>query len=435
MAAFHKVEVALNKQSITVGSPSPQTVNVVVPTRGPKGDTGDTGPTGPANSLSIGTVTTGAAGSSASATITGTAPDQTLDLAIPRGDKGDKGDTGDTGATGATGPANTLTIGTVTTGAEGDPAAATITGDAPNQTLSLTLPVGATGATGPQGPAGEQTTDASLLTSGTLADARLSSNVALEDTANTFSQNQTLNGTNNVAPNQTAASDASLMTRSLVDARTAGYLFCERGFYIITPLQGIFTNVGSGSGTINQSGVGGFRVATGTTASSSSLYRANPGAIMRFGRTNNTAGIQWSRTVTLGWDGQIDVRTNGVLRLQFGRANNATTIADLSGLGIGLIWDGTTGTVTAEVHNGTTRNTGSCGTFTNTFAIWTSVRMVSSGGTLTVYINDSLAGTVSGAPTSDAGTTANNIHLSIENGAATTSYFADNPAGFRVFVA
>ena len=219
MAAFLKVEVALNKQSIVVGAPSPQTVNVVVPNRGPKGDTGETGPTGPANSLSIGTVTTGAAGSSASATITGTAPDQTLDLAIPRGDKGEKGDTGDTGATGATGPANTLSIGTVTTGAEGAPAAATITGDAPNQTLSLTLPVGATGATGPQGPAGEQTTDASLLTSGTLADARLSSNVALKDAANTFTANQTFSGTNSVAPNQTAASGSSLMTRDLGDAR------------------------------------------------------------------------------------------------------------------------------------------------------------------------------------------------------------------------
>lgn len=62
------------------------------------------------------------------------------------------------------------------------------------------------------------TTDASDLTSGTLADARLSSNVALKDAANTFSANQTLNGTNNVAPNQTAASGSSIMTRDLTTA-------------------------------------------------------------------------------------------------------------------------------------------------------------------------------------------------------------------------
>lgn len=90
--------------------------------KGAKGDTGDTGATGPqgeqgkrgeqgkqgiqgvkgdtgpANTLTIGTVTSGA---EASATITGTAPNQTLNLVL---EKGDKGDTGDKGATGETGP-------------------------------------------------------------------------------------------------------------------------------------------------------------------------------------------------------------------------------------------------------------------------------------------------------------------------------------------
>lgn len=70
---------------------------------GATGSTGATGATGPANSLAIGTVTTGAAGSSASATITGTAPSQTLNLTIPRGNTGAQGPTGDAGATGATG--------------------------------------------------------------------------------------------------------------------------------------------------------------------------------------------------------------------------------------------------------------------------------------------------------------------------------------------
>lgn len=60
--------------------------------RGPKGDA-STVP-GPPNVLTVGTVTTGAAGSQASASITGTAPNQTLGLTIPRGDKGDKGDRG-----------------------------------------------------------------------------------------------------------------------------------------------------------------------------------------------------------------------------------------------------------------------------------------------------------------------------------------------------
>ena len=51
--------------------------------RGAKGDTGET------PDLSIGTVTTGAAGSSASATITGTAEAPVLNLTIPKGDPGE----------------------------------------------------------------------------------------------------------------------------------------------------------------------------------------------------------------------------------------------------------------------------------------------------------------------------------------------------------
>ena len=63
----------------------------------PKGEKGAKGDTGPANNLKIGTVTKG---TEAAATITGTAPNQTLNLVLPKGDKGDKGATGETGATG-----------------------------------------------------------------------------------------------------------------------------------------------------------------------------------------------------------------------------------------------------------------------------------------------------------------------------------------------
>ena len=122
---------------------------------GATGSTGATGATGPANTLSIGTVTEGAA----AATITGTAPNQTLNLVVP------KGNTGATGATGPAGPANSLSIGTVTEGA----AAATITGTAPTQTLNLTLPKGNTGDTGPTGSTGPQPWSAPVAWAGSTA--------------------------------------------------------------------------------------------------------------------------------------------------------------------------------------------------------------------------------------------------------------------------
>ncbi len=67
-----------------------------------------------------------------------------------KGDQGDQGIQGVKGDQGGTGPVNTLTIGTVTSGA----AAATITGTSPSQTLNLTIPKGDTGASGAVGNAG-----------------------------------------------------------------------------------------------------------------------------------------------------------------------------------------------------------------------------------------------------------------------------------------
>ena len=126
--------------------------------------------------LSIGTVTTGTAGSTASATITGDAPAQTISFVIPRGDvgatgatgsvgpAGPKGDTGDTGPAGATGPAGEAgpqgiqgiqgEVGPAgSQGIQGEVGPAGPTGPAGPAGADSTVP-GPTGATGPEGPAG-----------------------------------------------------------------------------------------------------------------------------------------------------------------------------------------------------------------------------------------------------------------------------------------
>ena len=72
------------------------------------------------------------------------------------GQDGQDGERGPIGPTGPTGPSNTLSIGTVEKGVN---ASATITGTSPNQTLNLVLPQGDTGLTGPTGPAGRDGVD------------------------------------------------------------------------------------------------------------------------------------------------------------------------------------------------------------------------------------------------------------------------------------
>jgi hypothetical protein len=86
-----------------------------------------------------------------------------LNFTIPRGATGA---TGSQGSQGPSGPANTLSIGTVSTGSAGSSASATITGTAPSQTLNLTIPKGDTGATGPTSVNGIAISPSSVTTSG-----------------------------------------------------------------------------------------------------------------------------------------------------------------------------------------------------------------------------------------------------------------------------
>ena len=106
-------------------------------------------------SVAVGTTTTGAAGSSASVTNSGTALDAVFNFTIPRGDTGA---TGATGPQGATGTAATLTLGTVTTGAAGSSVIITNSGTTSAAVFNFTIPRGDTGATGATGATGTAAT-------------------------------------------------------------------------------------------------------------------------------------------------------------------------------------------------------------------------------------------------------------------------------------
>ena len=130
---------------------------------GPKGDAGATGPAGPQGLLGP------------------------IGLTGPAGLKGDKGDKGDAGATGATGPAGPKGD----TGAAGAAGAKGDKGDPGNQGIAGPAgPVGLIGPTGPTGPKGDAGATGPQGPAGGVP-----ANVAKLDTANTFTANQTVNGT------------------------------------------------------------------------------------------------------------------------------------------------------------------------------------------------------------------------------------------------
>ena len=112
---------------------------------GATGGKGDKGDQGDAATISVGTTTTGAAGTNASVTNSGTAGAAILDFTIPRGNKGDKGDKGDTGNPG---DAATVTVGTVTTGAPGTSATVVNSGTSSAAVLDFTIPRGDKGESG-----------------------------------------------------------------------------------------------------------------------------------------------------------------------------------------------------------------------------------------------------------------------------------------------
>ena len=113
--------------------------------RGAKGDRGDVGPAPEVSWLGDRLTVGGQTGPS----LTGPQGERgPQGLKGDQGDRGPQGLKGDKGDTGATGPANALTLGTVTGGTA---AGASLTGEAPEQTLSLVLPQGAKGDRGEQG--------------------------------------------------------------------------------------------------------------------------------------------------------------------------------------------------------------------------------------------------------------------------------------------
>ncbi|MFC4172626.1 hypothetical protein ACFOYU_11235 [Microvirga sp. GCM10011540] len=151
--------------SATITGTSPDLVLDLVLPQGEQGIQGIQGEIGPANALTVGTVEASEPGSVPQITITGAAPNQTIHFVIPRGEQGPQGQQG---IQGDPGPANTLTIGTVTTGAAGSAVTATLTGTAPNQVLNLSIPRGDQGQVGPQGEPGRLAEFRGDMTSGTI---------------------------------------------------------------------------------------------------------------------------------------------------------------------------------------------------------------------------------------------------------------------------
>jgi hypothetical protein len=131
-------------------------------------------------------------------------------------------------------------------------------------------------------------------TTRTLTVPDASGTLPLLETANTFTQNQTLDGTNNVAPNQTAASGSSVMTRDL--ARNEFAIVRDRiqkTFWFATDGQADWVTLGTSANTVYAgSGSGGFF--GGRYIWTTSLIGSNAlGAGLGLGNDNQSGGSNY----------------------------------------------------------------------------------------------------------------------------------------------
>lgn len=185
------------------------------------------------------------------------------------------------------------------------------------------------------------------------------------------------------------------------------------------------TRVGSASGS-DFPAYHGMALSTGGTTGSSSLARSTNGAddygyFFKPGDVIGDTVVNFSQRmrifVKLKFTGNTPFDADTIFRLQIGEAYNTTTVADLAAKGFGLKIENTT--FKGQCHNGSSLTST---TLSGTAATRTGYAIVldyDGAGTLTVYVNGSSIGTVTGGPTGDSGATNHAITMSVANGAGT----------------
>ena len=141
-----------------------------------KGDTGPAGPKGDQGddaTVTVAATNTLPTGSPATVSASGAGGAISLTFGIPKGDAGPAGTAGTPGVAGTAGKdgtSATVTMGTVTTLAAGQPATAKNTGTSSAAVIELSIPQGSQGMQGPAGPAGTAGKDGAAGAAGAKGD-------------------------------------------------------------------------------------------------------------------------------------------------------------------------------------------------------------------------------------------------------------------------
>ena len=154
---------------------------------------------------------------------------------------------------------------------------------------------------------------------------------------------------------------------------------------------------------------------------------------------NASAGINWSKKVEMSCRVQISAlpsSANTTLRIMLGKNSTSGVAGDLAVRGIGVTLSN--GALTAVAHNGTGLSTNAT-SFTPTTNQVFDLKVSSDGsGTVTVYVNGSSVGTVTGGPTTNNAVNTNQNGFFIEDqniaivGAGSQLYISNPKVSFAI---
>jgi hypothetical protein len=186
----------------------------------------------------------------------------------------------------------------------------------------------------------------------------VSSTFASTASANTFTENQTFDGTNNIAPNQTAASGSSIMTKDLVQERINNTTTPRRLLlnpsdfgWLETPTNGAtFATVPFARALLSNTN------AAATAIRYVGAYMPQFYAPVGAPSAGVNTGIDWNRRLELRYSIIITaMQPNHKAHFRFGQTRSTTTLGPNTVKGVGTIFEQTN--ISGFVHNGTTLTT------------------------------------------------------------------------------
>jgi hypothetical protein len=240
-------------------------------------------------------------------------------------------------------------------------------------------------------------------TTRTLTVPNASGTLPLLETANTYTQNQTLDGTNNTAPNQTAASGSSVMTRDLTDDaifRRWNRWAIYENFNFKTAELTTIGGTASPSSTTGNADIPAWSYRPNNVVDAANNYQALVGPYAQLSSGTSRTIKNWSKRSVLALR-ILHVASGGTTRYYWGpqASNWAGGALAVRGIGFEIV----NNSLVATCHNGTSKTTASSGVTLSNLILYNLLIESDGAGGVRWYVDGAEQTALTGGPTGNSG--------------------------------